>query len=574
MMVFALFSGILNIGISTKYPFIWYGGIIAAMGILCLLADAAVSLSSMLDLQRFSSGKIKRGTAIEAVIVAAVLITAASLRIWVIRNLPVQPSSDYKTYYDVAVLLSQGNLIKDGVNFCDYISQFPHVIGYPFFLSKVFKIFGASLSAGLYFNLFLSLISTFLSYRIARNISGKVGGIIALILVAFWPSQILYINHMATEPLFMCISLFSIWLVTYLSKYPFEEGKTSVFFLLNVALGLSLAVGAAVRPMSVILLIAIIICILQSRVKLNLDRDVGLMKKAMSKGWIRIIVIFISYLLCAQVISGSISKAIDRDLPGSSVSFGYNLLVGLNIDSKGSWNKQDSKLMNDKFNETDSAAEAHKAARDEALKRIKENPVGIINLAFEKYTILWSNDDYASFWNLFFFEEQKNLTPEKVKFINDLIPLNNLYYLLCVFLSILAGRALWSKKTVGPENIMILFFIGTAILHMILESQNRYHYNILPIFAILAAYGCVEFYHRHASNTVASQGYGNYIVQRSVNVAKDELAAIEEKPDVKVEQPEGNKFDMLTAIKEGHVIVTVTEAYAKEMDEREIKNEK
>ncbi|MHB8064894.1 MAG: glycosyltransferase family 39 protein, partial [Ruminiclostridium sp.] len=442
-MGFTLFSGILNIGLDTQYPFLWYGGIIFAMGALWLFANSFSFLLSHLDLHRLEPRNKKLGITIESIFVIAVLVVGAGLRVWVIQNMPIVPASDYKTYYDIATLLSQGNLIKDGVGLCDYISEFPHVIGYPYILSKVFGIFGVSVSVGLYFNMAISLISIFLAYRIARLICGKIGGLLALVLVAFWPSQILYINHLASEPVFTCMLLLSIWLAVYLFKYPFANGKASACLLLNIALGVSLAIGEAIRPMSIILLIAIIICILPAKIKLDEDKaSVGLIKRGMSKGWLRVLVILISYLLCSQIISGSIARTIDRELPGGSVSFGYNLLVGFNIDSKGTWNEQDAKLLKDNLLKTDSAGLAHEAARDEAFKRIQKDPLGIANLAMEKYTLLWKNDDYASYWNLLFMEQQNNLIPERKVLINDLVLWNNLYYLLCVFFSTLAGISL------------------------------------------------------------------------------------------------------------------------------------
>lgn len=576
-----LFSGIINIGISAKYPFLWYGGIILAMGVLWLLANAFASLSSRFVLHPFEPQYKKYGVFIECIIVVAVITVGAGLRVWVIQNLHMTPASDYKTYYDVATLLSQGNLIKDGVWLCDYISQFPHVIGYPYILSIVFKIFGVSVTVGLYFNLVASLISIFLAYQIARLICGRIGGMIALVLVAFWPSQILYINHLASEPIFMCITLLSIWLAVYLSKYTFKNGKTSGYLFLYIALGISLAVGAAVRPMSIILLIAIVICILPSKIKFNEDKDrIGLIKKGMSKGWIRALAILISYLLCSQIISGAISKTIDRELPGSSVSFGYNLLVGLNIDSKGAWNKEDAKMFNDAFLETDSAIEAHKVARDEAFKRIQKDSIGMINLAFEKYALLWSSDDYAASFNIFFLEQQNNLSLERKAFINELIPWNNLYYLLCVFFSFIAGIALWFRKKTGPEHILVLFFIGTAILHMILESQNRYHYNILPIFAILAAVGISEIFDYYRKKTTTLKAVEANELQQEITPTQVELSATQKQPlalknqeSQENQEDKSNKFDMLSAIKEGHVVVTVSEAYLKRTHNSEVLDE-
>ncbi len=573
---YSLFSGILYIGVNTKYPFIWYGGIIMAMGGLWLLANTCGFMFS--HLIKFRSVNIRFESILEAFFVVLVLAAAAAVRVWVINYFPVQPESDFRTYFEVAKLLAQGTLIRDGVGYCDYISQFPHVFGYPYILSKVFLLFGPSVTAGLYLNLAASVISIFLAYRIARLICGKTGGLLALLLVAFWPSQILYVNQMASEPLFMCLTLTAVWITAYLFTNSIKSNSTNVL-ILNILLGIILALAGGVRPVAVILLIAIAICTLTYKAKENRNEKAGLIKSCMSRGWIRVTVILISYFICSQLVSGSTARAIDRELPGSTVSFGYNLLVGLNIDSKGSWNEKDARFLEEKFMENGSAEEAHRASRDEALKRIINNPKGMANLIFEKYTLLWDNDDYASYWNTLFLESQRNLTPERKAFITNLTIWNNIYYIICVYLSLISGVFLWFRKRVGLEHILILYFIGTAMLHMILESQNRYHYSILPVFAILASAGLVDIFRYYIHKTelkiesVIEKEEPTFEEMTSRGLTSEGTISegvISEEPEFSncEEKVKDNRFDMLDAIKKGHITVTVTEAYLRQHENK------
>ncbi len=680
---YALFSGIYNMGYAEKYPFLWYGGSIAAMGALWLIVHVLSYIAGILsdtDLKRKESGGRRAGAVAEGVFVTVVIAVSAVLRIWVVNYLPMQPASDFETYFNVAGLLSKGTLIKDGVGYCDYISQFPHVIGFPFVLSLLYRVTGISVKAGLYLNLAAGLISVYLVYRIARLISGKTGGIIALVLMAFWPSQILYGTQLASEPVFTCAMLFSALIATYLHKNPEGRVKASKLLLLNIVLGISLALAGAVRPVSLILLAAIIICILPYRNmpenrnagggintsgnrnvlegintsgNINAAEDIsaedhinqrggdmpedvmenpGIMWKCMSRGWSRALIILISYALCSQIINGAVSKAVDRELPGITVSFGYNLMVGMNIESKGQWNEEDAGFMDNRFQETDSAAEAHKAARTVAFERMAQDPAGTANLALEKYTLLWKDDSYASYWNLLFMGDQGTLTGDREAFINGAAFINNIYYTMCLFFSLVAGIWLWYRKEAGPMHMLILFFVGYAILHMLVENQNRYHYSILPIFAILAAQGISGILlHRRAAderqNAAAvpevPPGWGGRHEAPTEDIPQKEAVTHdapmedifqegavseevlrketsqettmpdgalkkeipretaahggapekeipqEEKQPVKnpVKAVKDHRFDMLKAIKDGHVTVTVTEKYLKEARE-------
>ncbi len=567
---YSLFSATLNIGVSAKYPFIWYGGMLAAMGGLWLVLSTSATIASRLSLWRIKPVSRRFALYLEAFVLISIIAAAAFLRLWVMSNLPVKPESDYLTFYNIAELLSKGELVSDGAGYCDYISQFPHVIGFPYILSLVFRVFGVSVSTALYFNLAVSLLSIFFVHRTARLLAGKAGGILAAAIAAFWPSQILYINQIASEPVFMCLSLGCIWMTAVLFKAPAVE-KSWKILVLNIALGILLAIAGGVRPVSIILLIAIIICSVTYKARLSETDKAGLIKSCMSRGWIRLLVILAGYMACSMLITTATAKAIDRELPGTTASFGYNLMVGLNIDAKGSWNEKDSNFLIDKFAETRSAEEAHVACRTEALKRLEQNPAGIANLIFHKYALLWEDDDY--YWNPTFFQQDD---PAKNEFINNVTVWNNIYYTVFVYLSLLAGIFLWFKKKVGTEHVLVLYFIGVAILHMILESQSRYHYNILPVFAILASAGVVGIFRHH----VAARRAAADRIATSAADFKSEEQFFENAPAIAEQNPSDediiekeadqndNKFDLLYAIKQGHVTVTVTEAYLNRDEEK------
>ena len=568
---YSLFSATLNIGVNAKYPFIWYGGLLAAMGGLWLVLSTSAAIASRFSLWRIKPASRRAALYLEAFALISIIAAAAFLRLWVMSNLPVKPESDYLTFYNIAELLSKGKLASDGAGYCDYISQFPHVIGFPYILSLVFRVFGVSVSIALYFNLTVSLISIFFVHRTARLLAGKAGGILAAAIAAFWPSQILYINQIASEPVFMCLSLGCIWMTAVLFKASVVE-KAWKILVLSIALGILLAIAGGVRPVSIILLIAIIICSVTYKARLSESDEAGLIKSCMSRGWIRLLVILAGYMACSMLITTATAKAIDRELPGTTASFGYNLMVGLNIDAKGSWNEKDSNFLIDKFAETRSAEETHVACRTEAFKRLEQNPAGIANLIFQKYALLWEDDDY--FWNPTFFQQDD---PAKNEFINNVTVWNNIYYTVFVYLSLLAGIFLWCKKKVGTEHVLVLYFIGVAILHMILESQSRYHYNILPVFAILASAGVVGIFSHHAAakREAAAERIAMFAPDfKSEEQSLGNAAAIaEQKPwgeeivEKEADQND-NKFDLLDAIRQGHVTVTVTEAYLNRDEEK------
>ena len=81
------------------------------------------------------------------IVFGAVLVgVGVYLRLWVIWNIPVEPDSDFETYYRMANHLLNDTLMSaEGAVDRRYIALYPHTIGFPMLiLWPTFAIFGAS----------------------------------------------------------------------------------------------------------------------------------------------------------------------------------------------------------------------------------------------------------------------------------------------------------------------------------------------------------------------------------------------------------------------------------------------
>ena len=105
--------------------------------------------------------------------------------------------------------------------------------------------------------------------------------------------------------------------------------------------------------------------------------------------------------------------------------------------------------------------------------------------------------------------------------------------------------------------MLMLIFLGTATAHLLLESQNRYLYHVLPIFAVLAAVGVAEQYGVVKNRKLV-------VVAEKMTEAIDEKMAAERLEFEAVHSEIPEMFDIVEAIKAGHVTVSVSEAYLKE----------
>ncbi len=555
-MFFALLGGIWIVGDSEQLPYLVKGGIVLSLAVLWLLFSGALAVFAKIRTHSHLRMKGRGWLAAELVIVTALIAAGTYLRLWVIQNLPMQPLSDFKTYYEIADMLSRGTLLSEGAGYCDYIAQFPHVIGFPFVLSTIFRVTGKSVEVGQFFELFVSCVNILLVYLLARSLRGRLAGLIAATLEAFWPSQIFYANQISSEPVFTLMILVCLLLAAHLLKER-SSVKWGQQYVLYVLLGVLLALSSALRPLGIIILVAILICILCSGGYIKSPNLTSANKNILEKGWMRALVVLFAFMLCSSATKSCIASTIDRQPASSTSSFGYNLLVGMNIDSIGTWDQSDSTLFSDTFKATGSADSAHQACLSLAIQRMEENPIGILNLMAEKYFYLWRFDDYGIQWNLLFMDQQGTLTPELKNMLNNFLFINDIYYIFVLSIAAIAGFFLWRRRKGSRVQMLMLIFLGTATAHLFMESQNRYLYHVLPIFAVMAAVGIAEQYdviRNHKLAAIGEQLSG--AIETKLAAEKLEFEAVHS------EIPE--MFDIVEAIKAGHVTVSVSEAYLTE----------
>ena len=146
--LYALVCGISDLGVGREYPYVIRGGFFVLLLAIWVFLNAGAAMAARLELEDLARRKKRTLNLLEAAFVIVVLLAAAWVRVKTIASFPMQPASDFKTYYEIADLLRRGTIQKDGVGYCDYIAMFPHVYGYPSFLAALFRIFGTRGSGG------------------------------------------------------------------------------------------------------------------------------------------------------------------------------------------------------------------------------------------------------------------------------------------------------------------------------------------------------------------------------------------------------------------------------------------
>lgn len=565
-MLYILICGIANAGEGQEYPFLISGILTMVLAGALVGSHFAAVVGARMELESWAEHNPTVWKAVEAALVCLILAASFALRLWVVKAMPMTPQLDYKTYYEIAQLLNRGTLLEEGKGYCDYVAIFPHVLGYSAVLAALFRIFGESVFVGQMFNIVLAVGTCLICWHITRMLTGRIAAIIALFIVAFWPSMILYNNFLAAEYLFGFMLFLCVWLMVILvTRFTPDSPEQWRGIVLHMLLGVLLACTSAIRPMALLLLISICICLAPSRMDGPIlpRNDIPVANRFMQHGWVRALVVLLCYLVVSAFITKCVAFTVDRDLASGSASMGYNLLVGLNEEAYGGWNSDDAAYLYSILDSTGSAEQAQIACRDLAFERLGGGFRMLVNLFMRKYSVLWGNDEYGTIWNIVFLDEMGTLTEELKSMLYSLQNFNNIWYFVVVFFTGLDGIYL-IKSRGSWSYILVLLFCGTVAMHLLVENQNRYHFHCLYAFAILAAQGLHLMYQDSKYRVVIGNANRQRMEQEKEEekVALERINAAEAFAQATQDKAMGVLFDMEQALKTGHVQVSVSQAYS------------
>lgn len=356
-----------------------------------------------------------------------------------------------------------------------YISIFPHIFGYAEFLSIFYFVFGTSIYIPIIINVILSIISLILIFSIADTISGRQFAICCSSLWVMFPSQSLWNGFVLSEPLYVTELLLFWHLTLQLQTKKLSSKKSYMLALLS---GIVLVLFNMSRPVGIIILLALFIWFML----IDMD-NVGKHR------------VFMLLLITAVYFAGCFlaNKHIESRIGYKTGGFSwYNVSVGLNESSDGTWNQEDWDLLLTKVNEfaqSDSinpAYDVQMLSKERALTKLKNIHHPLI-LIHNKLDILLGEDAAV-------IEHMKasNVSFDEAAYSHLYLLVNSFYYMLIAF-SLYGGYFLLTKGKSSDLVFIILYSIGLTLGHIIVEVQGRYHYSILLGFIFTAGYGMNSF---------------------------------------------------------------------------------
>lgn len=364
--------------------------------------------------------------------------------------------------------------------------------GFPAFLAFVYSIFGVKPWVVLFFNCFISTFSVFLLYLIGNRLFTQKIALVAALLLAIEPHQIVYTQTLFSENLFVpLILLFFLFLIKYLAEH-----KRLLLAVAAVFLGLSMYF----RPAANFLFIPVVIFIF-------LYLKETWMEKTKS------VLLFLFFLLI------TLSPWLIRNYKlydhfGLSTNGGYNLLyifVGSIYNNQYQMHPDSThKMLQDKVEEAGGSEINNpfildKTEKSVAFELIQKEPVnfiknylsGCLNIytslsSYQISSILGLEGTYVlgkNFYGVSQFSQISYFLQERK--IGTLMASGSVMaFIMISYLLTIAG--IWRLYKDGRSKEMLMLFgmiIYFTLVVGTLGSSARFKLPIAPIYLVLSAYG-------------------------------------------------------------------------------------
>ena len=227
----------------------------------------------------------------------------------------------------------------------------------------------------------------------------------------------------------------------------------------------------AARPIAVIPIIALVLWC-------GFLMDGGILRKHWKEWLLMGIVLVLSYRVGTGFWRTYATEQLEQAPPSVP---GYNIYVGFNLETNGSYSDTDMDLLQSRyFGEYERNAEAAQQSmlQDAKLRIAKAKPV-MLRLMFTKLRTLLGHDEGGVFYAM------ESLSGGQYRIC---CILSNIWYYLIVLFAACGCIAIWKRKESGSVLLWILFAIGLILAQLLVEVAARYHYALIPILLMIAGY--------------------------------------------------------------------------------------
>jgi len=393
----------------------------------------------------------------------ALFFLRAALAISATLFLSPEPVQDFNTMYQAAVQLASGDFsYLENIYFFNWAYQTAFVAYEAF----VIALFGPGLLPLQLLNALWLGATGCLVYLIAlRFLPPRTARAVAL-LHAVYPAPLVLAGVLTNQHLAAFLFYLAIWLLIK---------KDGLSLPSSIAAGILIALGNAIRPLGIILLLAI-----------GLFFILNMLVHRTSNGALPLAAVAVSYILTFSLLStGMVCSGINPEGLSNNQPM-WKFVVGLNQDSNGSWNRTDYEAYLSLPTQ-----EADAAMRQAVKERLEAGPMALSKLALRKSAVMWGACE-DMYWGFSALDSGARIGPVTWNTLQLLVSrFDKGVYLAAMALAAaaMACQCLRRQKSYGPPLFLAILVCGYYGVHLIVEVQSRYRYFLMPALFILAGLG-------------------------------------------------------------------------------------
>ena len=312
-----------------------------------------------------------------------IAVVCFAVHVTVIQLIRLQPIGDAGVFFRAAQDLAKDTQLR----YTDLLALFPHILGYSNFLSVFFRLFQRE-DVAPYVNAVLSTASTLLLFLIVwlgsgRNKTGEENAVYAALAWGLLPSVVFYDCLVLSEPLYTAMILLFVLMIEKIADAGKNREKWLPALTFGMLGGLLLSAIHAVRTVSAILLIALLIWLLLQEEVLKSSRRS------------RIAVCFFFVLLFVYTAgnrawTGVLTAELGEE-PASAPW--YNMLTGFNEEVSGTHSEVDAQILYAAKREAGATARSAQEKMLELLKERLRSGINFPRLYAEKMKLFAGNDE-------------------------------------------------------------------------------------------------------------------------------------------------------------------------------------
>jgi len=392
-----------------------------------------------------------------------------ALSLFFILWLSSQPVQDFATMYTAAGQLAEGSrAYLDNIYFFNWAYQSAFVA----YEALVITLFGNSLLPLQLLNAVWLAGTNVLVYLIAKRFLPEKAAMTAGVLYAIYPAPLFLAGVLTNQHLSVFLLYSALYLLLGKELTPRR----------TLGAGTIMALGNAMRPIGVIIMLAAVLWLL-----------IRALYRAALRSALHGLYVAASYFAVGAALSGLIVVTGINPEGLSNNQPMWKFVVGLNQDSSGCWNRTDYETYLSLPTQ-----EAHEAMTEAVKERLSVGPAALADLARRKSAVMWAgNEDlYWGFGHLD--QDAAALTfPVTLSWNSIQLLLGSLdkgVYLLAFGLALM-GLLLRLRKSeqCGQSLPLVLLLCGYYAVHLIVEVQSRYRYFLMPCVFLLAGIAISEF---------------------------------------------------------------------------------